>query len=329
MGQRHGRRGLAATGAVAIAPSNPNIVWVGGGDQANARSSLSGKGVFKSTDAGKTWQSMGLPDSHHIARIVIDPKNPDIVYVAAMGHLFSKNEERGVFKTTDGGQHWKKVLYINDGVGAIDLVINRKTPTHALRRDVRQRPHGRGRSSRAVRRAASSRARTAARSGPSSAADCRPARSAASALDLYQKNPQILYALLENQNPASGAPDQPGRGAGRGAAGGGAGGAAGAGRAGAAGGVSATAPLAQGIIGNELYRSDDGGKTWTKTSPTNVAGGKAPYSFNQIKIDPNNDQVVIANSDSMYITRDGGKTWQTGFFRGAFGDYPLHVVGSG
>ncbi|HUL75568.1 MAG TPA: hypothetical protein VLT86_20815, partial [Vicinamibacterales bacterium] len=141
-------------------------------------------------------------------------------------------------------------------------------------------------------------------------------------LDLYQKNPLILYALIENQNPAASAPDGaagPGRGAGRGGAG--AGRAAGA--AGAAGGqgVSATAPLAQGIVGNELYRTDDGGKTWRKTGSTNVAGGKAPYSFNQIKIDPNNDQVVIANSDSMYITRDAGRTWQTGFFRGAFGDF--------
>jgi photosystem II stability/assembly factor-like uncharacterized protein len=311
---------VAATGAVAIAPSNPNIVWVGSGDQANARSSLSGKGVFKSTDAGKTWQSMGLPDSHHIARIVIDPKNPDNVWVAAMGHLFSKNEERGVFKTTDGGQHWKKVLYINDGVGAIDLVINRKTPTtlYAAMYDKDRKPW------------------QIVESGPETGifrsddggekwtkltGGLPTGKIGRIGLDLYQKNPSILYALLENQNPASGAPDQPGRGAGRGAAGGGAGGAAGAGRAGAAGAVSATAPLAQGIIGNELYRSDDGGKTWTKTSPTNVAGGKAPYSFNQIKIDPNNDQVVIANSDSMYITRDGGKTWQTGFFRGAFGDY--------
>ena len=81
---------VAAVGAVAIAPSNANIVWMGTGDQANARSSYSGKGVFKSTDAGKTWQMIGLPDSHHIARIVIHPTNPDIVYVAAMGHLFSR-----------------------------------------------------------------------------------------------------------------------------------------------------------------------------------------------------------------------------------------------
>ena len=82
---------------------------------------------------------MGLPDSHHIARIVIHPTNPDVVYVAAIGHLFSKNDERGVFKTMDGGKTWKKVLYVNDGVGAIDLVINRKTPGDALRRDVTTR----------------------------------------------------------------------------------------------------------------------------------------------------------------------------------------------
>src|SRR5437868_3236346 len=80
-------------------------------------------------DAGATWQFMGLPESHHIARIVIHPTNPDVVWIAAMGHLFSKNAERGVFKTTDGGKSWKKVLFVNDGVGAIDLVINRKTPS--------------------------------------------------------------------------------------------------------------------------------------------------------------------------------------------------------
>ena len=71
---------------------------------------------------------MGLPDSHHIARIVIHPKNPDIVYVAAMGHLFSRNEERGVFRTSDGGKTWQKVLYVDDGTGATDLVINRQSP---------------------------------------------------------------------------------------------------------------------------------------------------------------------------------------------------------
>src|SRR5688572_16266010 len=119
---------VAAVGAVALAPSNPDIVWMGTGDQANARSSYWGKGVYKSVDAGKTWQLMGLTDSHHIARIVIHPANPDIVYVAAMGHLFSRNEERGVFRTRDGGKTWTKVLYVDDGTGAIDLVMNRQSP---------------------------------------------------------------------------------------------------------------------------------------------------------------------------------------------------------
>src|SRR4051812_6848511 len=108
--------GAAAVGAVAVAPSNPNVVWMGTGDQANARSSYSGKGVFKSTDARAAWQFMGLPDSQHIARIVIHPTNPDTVYVAAIGHLFSRNGERGVFRTVDGGRSWAKALYVNDGV---------------------------------------------------------------------------------------------------------------------------------------------------------------------------------------------------------------------
>ena len=285
--------GAAAVGAVAVAPSNSNIVWMGTGDQANARSSYSGKGVFKSIDAGKTWTLAGLPDSHHIARIVIHPKNPDIVYVAAMGHLFSRNEERGVFRTIDGGKTWRKVLYVNDGVGAIDLVINRKTPAmvYAAMYEKDRRPW------------------QIIESGPGTGiyrtdnggdtwgrleGGLPSGKIGRIGLDIYQRNPLILYALLENQNAAAGA---------QGAE------------------VSATSPLARGIIGNELYRTDDGGRTWRRVSTVNVAGGKAPYSFNQIKINPFNDQVVVATSDSMYATRDGGKNWDSDFFRGVFGDF--------
>ena len=115
-------------GDVAIAPANPDIVWVGTGDGFTSRSSYAGDGVHKSTDAGETWTNMGLTDSHHIPRIVIHPTDPDIVYVAAMGHLYSENEERGVFKTTDGGESWGKVLYIDEGIGVIDLVLNPQNP---------------------------------------------------------------------------------------------------------------------------------------------------------------------------------------------------------
>jgi photosystem II stability/assembly factor-like uncharacterized protein len=285
--------GAAAVGAVAIAPSNPSVVWMGTGDQANARSSYSGKGVFKSTDAGATWQLMGLPDSHHIARIVIHPKNPDVVYIAALGHLFSKNAERGVFRTLDGGRTWKKVLFVNDGVGAVDLVINRKTPAtlYAAMYDKDRRPW------------------QILESGPESAiyktddggdkwqklaGGLPTGKIGRIGLDLYQKNPLILYALLENQNPKPGA---------------------------AARDVSATSPLAAGIIGNEMYRTDDGGKTWRKVTDVNVAGGKAPYSFNQMRINPHDDKTVIVTSDAMFISRDGGATWSSDFFRGVFGDF--------
>ena len=115
-------------GDVAVAPSDPNVVWVGTGEPYCARSSSSGDGVWKSVDAGKTWTNMGLPDSHHIARIVIHPKDADTVYVAVMGRLFSANAERGVFKTTDGGRSWQKILYVNDKIGAVDLVMVLSAP---------------------------------------------------------------------------------------------------------------------------------------------------------------------------------------------------------
>ncbi|HEY5405066.1 MAG TPA: hypothetical protein VIK24_19495, partial [Pyrinomonadaceae bacterium] len=93
----------ASIGDIAIAPSDPNVVWVGTGEANNRQSSSFGDGIYKSTDAGKTFKKMGLEDSQSIARIVIDPKDPNIVYVAVLGHLFGPNKERGVYKTTDGG----------------------------------------------------------------------------------------------------------------------------------------------------------------------------------------------------------------------------------
>src|SRR5690349_252986 len=113
-----------AIGDVTLAPSNPDIVWVGTGDAFTSRSSYAGDGVYKSTDGAKTWKNMGLADSHHISRIVVDPANADIVYVAAMGHLYSDNAERGVFKTVDGGNTWTKSLFIDDRVGIVDLVMD-------------------------------------------------------------------------------------------------------------------------------------------------------------------------------------------------------------
>src|SRR6202050_4119208 len=119
---------MMSTGAIAVAPSNPTVVWVGTGEADNRQSSSWGDGVYKSLDAGATWQKMGLADTHHIGKIVIHPTDPNTVYVAAVGHLWGSNPERGVFKTTDGGKTWKKVLYKDENTGAIDLAMDPKNP---------------------------------------------------------------------------------------------------------------------------------------------------------------------------------------------------------
>src|SRR5579875_2512330 len=121
---------IGSIGAIAVAPSNPDIVYVGTGEPDIRSQHSYGIGVFKSTDAGKTWTSIGLKDSSQIGRIVIDPHNPNIVFVAALGHVYDANPTRGVYRSTDGGAHWKKVLFDaqrpND-VGAVDLAID---PVH-------------------------------------------------------------------------------------------------------------------------------------------------------------------------------------------------------
>jgi photosystem II stability/assembly factor-like uncharacterized protein len=120
---------LASIGAVAVSPSNPNVLYAGTGESAPREDVSLGDGVWKSIDAGKTWAHAGLDDSQHIARIVIDPRNPDIVLVAALGHVYGPNDERGVFRTTDGGATWKKVLYKDARSGAIELAADPDNPS--------------------------------------------------------------------------------------------------------------------------------------------------------------------------------------------------------
>ena len=115
-------------GAIAVAPSDPKILYAGTGESDIRADVITGDGVFKSTDNGKTWHEAGLKDTHTISALVIDPKNPDVVFAASMGHVFKPNPERGVFKTTDGGKTWQKVLFVDDQTGAIDLVMDPKHP---------------------------------------------------------------------------------------------------------------------------------------------------------------------------------------------------------
>ena len=118
----------SSVGAVAVAETNPDIIYIGTGETEFRGNIMQGDGVYKSIDGGKTWKNVGLKNTQSIARVRIHPTNPDIVYVSALGHAFGPNEERGVFKTTDGGKTWNKVLYVNDKAGAEDLVIDPQNP---------------------------------------------------------------------------------------------------------------------------------------------------------------------------------------------------------
>jgi hypothetical protein len=122
------KQGSPAIGDAAVSRSNPDIIWVGTGTPASGRVSLLGDGVYKSTDGGQTWQHMGLTQTAHIGRIQIHPDNPDVVYAAAVGYHFSFNQERGLYKTTNGGETWEKVLFISEKAGAVDVVLDPDNP---------------------------------------------------------------------------------------------------------------------------------------------------------------------------------------------------------
>lgn len=299
-------------GALAIAPSNSAIVWAGTGEAYNARSSYSGDGVYKSTDAGETWSRMGLADTHHIARIVVHPATPDVVWVAAMGHLYSRNAERGVFKTTDGGRTWRRVLFVNDGVGAIDLALDPGNPRVLL----------------AAMYEKERRAWSLVESGPGSAIH----RSADGGetwtrvggglpsgqigrigLSIHRADSRIVFAIVENGNPRPATAEEIRRQKERDAD---------PNRVYA--GQTARVP----VYGGEVYRSDDGGVTWRKTHGSDVSvGGKAMYSFSQIRVDPRDPNRLFVLSDTLPTSIDGGKTWRDlewpakEAFAKAFGDY--------
>jgi len=122
------KQGSSSIGDIAIAATNPDIIWVGTGESNNSRSSSWGDGVYKSENGGKTWQHMGLRTSQHIGRILVHPTNPDIVYVASVGPLWTSGGERGLYKTTDGGKTWKQIIRISEHTGVTDLVMDPTNP---------------------------------------------------------------------------------------------------------------------------------------------------------------------------------------------------------
>ena len=190
-------------GDIAVDWNHGEIIWIGSGENNSSRSSYSGNGIYKSMDHGKSWVHLGLEESHHIGRIVMHPENPDIVWIAVLGHLYSANPERGVYKTTDGGKTWEKTLYIDENSGAIDLIIDLTNPD-ILYASIWERT-----------RRAWNFTESGKHSGIYKSTDAGDTWQLISneksgfphndgigriGLAVYPENPQIIYAFLDNQN---------------------------------------------------------------------------------------------------------------------------------
>ena len=293
-------QGLMSIGDVAISQSNPDLVWVGTGESNNRQSTSWGDGVYKSTDGGKTYVRMGLATSRHINRIVIDPRANDTVFVAATGPLFGAGGERGIYKTTDGGKTWKQVLKVDDDTGANDLAIDPSNSQILYATHVSAPPH---RLLHERRRSGQRPVEVDRRRRDLDAAEDRDSRGLAGP-DRGRGLPQAA----EHPVCADRRPDASGwawRGWSSGRRGEGPGGAAPAAPQGGAGGRGAAQALNTQPTG--LYRSDDSGATWRKVNNANPR----PMYFSQVRIDPNDPEVVYLGGVGLHQTLDGGKTIAT------------------
>ncbi len=296
-------------GDIAIAPSNPKVIYVGTGEANNRQSSSFGIGVYKSVDGGDKWDFVGLKDTQSIARILVHPKNPDIAWVAAMGHLFGPNDERGVFMTSDGGKTWNHVLKVNQDTGATELTIDPSNPNLLFAATYERRRTSWG----FVGGGLGSGMWQSTDGGKTWKRYTAPGLPKGTlgriAFDWSRSNPNVIYAQIETAPdkepaPPAGADEVggaagggQGRGAGAGAGGGGGGGGQGRGGGGAG---QAPNPNLPGI-----WRTMDKGKTWTFQSNQN----QRPMYFSQIRVDPNNPEVVYVGGVNPQKSIDGAKTF--------------------
>jgi len=327
-----------------------NIIWAGTGENNSSRSSYSGVGMYKSTDSGKSWQHVGLEETHHIGRIILHPTDPNTVWVAAIGHLYSPNKERGVYKTTDGGKTWKQTLFINDNTGGIELIKDAKDPNILYagmwERTRRSWDFGESGAGSGIYKSTDGGETwsniTTEKSGfPTGEGVGRIG------MDQYEKDGKsILYVILDNQTRKKKEAKKKGNGltkddlremskddflelkpsmikaflkANRFP------------RKYSAKKVIAMVksdeikPIAlveyledansllfdTPIIGLEVYRSDDGGKSWKKThdKPIDNVFNTYGYYFGQLRVSPHNPDKLYIMGVPILISEDGGKTW--------------------
>jgi photosystem II stability/assembly factor-like uncharacterized protein len=282
-------QGLMAIGDITVSQSNADLVWMGTGEANNRQTTSWGNGVYKSTDGGKTYTFMGLADSKHINRILIHPTNNDVVLVAATGSLWGPGGDRGVYKTTDGGRTWKHVLRVDEWTGANDLVYSLSDP-NVMYASTYQRVrttccmNGGGPGSGIWRSTDGGETWTRLTGNGLPAGPLGRI-----AFDVYRRSSNTVYALIEG--PTGGGGGGPEAGPGGGGGGGG-------------GGNQNAPPNAQ---PTGLYRSDDGGQTWRKTSNINPR----PMYFSQIRIDPTTTERIYGGGVGMHLSMDGGKTFET------------------
>ena len=264
-------------GALAIAPSDTQQVWAGTGEQ-NSRNTIEpGRGIFKSTDGGITWRSMGLERTQHIGRIVVHPTNPNIVYVAALGAAWTANPERGLYKTEDGGQSWKLVKFVSDRAGFVDVALDPKDPNTvwAASYERLRGPYfltSGGPGSALWKSTDAGATWTEIRGG-----GFPETTKGRISLAIYPQDPNIVYTMIEadsvrGRTAAKGAPRGPKQ-----------------------------------KLGNGLYRTRDGGRTWEKMNDANTR----PFYYSQVRVHPRNPDRVWFSSTPVLVSNDGGKTART------------------
>jgi len=274
-------------GDIAVAPSDPDILYLGSGEANNSRSTYWGDGVYKSTDAGETWIHMGLPESHHIGRIVVHPTNPDIVYVAALGHLYSENPERGLYKSIDGGGTWAQILApeVNGKtIGVVDVAMAPDDPDvlYAATYDKVRVPFSfdlGGPGSRVYKSTDGGESWDMLTNGLPQGMLGRIG------IDIYRRDSNIVYLAIENANKPDMSDEERYQ-------------------------ELLNHESSSGMIDGEVYRSMDAGASWEKMSPDSVsAAGYPGYYYGQIRVDPNDPEVIYVLSVSTMKSEDGGKSW--------------------